>query len=417
MVANVRWWILLACFLSANALGQYWVGAAQLDITPSPSEASDACMGGYGGPYSRCGVTSISDPLSVRSIALADASNIIVFTAFDAVGLGDEFMGAVRQRVATLSGGLFPQTVILLSATHTHSGPDLQGLWGGISTEYRERVVQQAAFAIVLSVLNLKAVNLWVSEGTAAVRNRRGWNQADNNTTLILASDQTSHWPVAAMVNMSAHPVMLPAELESYSADYVGPLRRTIEHQLGAGVLFVNGVVGDAEPFVSSGAATRIHESAYESMQAYGESSGVAILQALAQNRHMAQGPLQIRQQPFTHPITNLPLLALIYVGLIDVDLTGFNRINTQLTYFQVGQSISGVSAPGEVLTRLGLPLRNALPGRGRLFLGLTDGSYGYFLPHDEYGKVPGRDTEENVAIDNQAGEALGRALQGLMAR
>lgn len=417
MVANVRWWILLACFLSANALGQYWVGAAQLDITPSPSEASDACMGGYGGPYSRCGVTSISDPLSVRSIALADASNIIVFTAFDAVGLGDEFMGAVRQRVATLSGGLLPQTVILLSATHTHSGPDLQGLWGGISTEYRERVVQQAAFAIVLSVLNLKAVKLWVSEGSAAVRNRRGWNQVDNNTTLIWASDQTSHWPVAALVNMSAHPVMLPAEFESYSADYVGPLRRTIERQLGADVLFVNGVVGDAEPFLSNDTATRTHESAYESMQAYGEFTGVAMLQALAQNRHMAQGPLQIRQQPFTHPITHLPLLALIYVGLIDVDLTGFNRINTQLTYFQVGQSISGVSAPGEVLTRLGLPLRNALPGRGRLFLGLTDGSYGYFLPHDEYGKVAGRDTEENVAIDNQAGEALGRALQGLMVR
>lgn len=76
---------------------------------------------------------------------------------------------------------------------------------------------------------------------------------------------------------------------------------------------------------------------------------------------------------------------------------------------------MQGLAVPGEVLTRLALPLKESLPGPHRLFLGLTNDTLGYFLPTDEWMSGRNGNYEESVSPGPEAGPTLRAALQALV--
>jgi len=90
-------------------------------------------------------------------------------------------------------------------------------------------------------------------------------------------------------------------------------------------------------------------------------------------------------------------------------------RTRTRAGYLRIGEALQGLAAPGEVLTRLALPLKSSLPGPHRLFLGLTNDTLGYFVPEDEWMTGRNNNYEEYVSSGRQAAPALEAALQALM--
>jgi hypothetical protein len=78
--------------------------------------------------------------------------------------------------------------------------------------------------------------------------------------------------------------------------------------------------------------------------------------------------------------------------------------------YISIGD-VSVLMAPGEVLTRLALPLRGALPGRHRMIFGQAHETLGYFLPEDEWMSGRNNNYEESVSLGRRAGPALADAL------
>jgi hypothetical protein len=78
---------------------------------------------------------------------------------------------------------------------------------------------------------------------------------------------------------------------------------------------------------------------------------------------------------------------------------------------------VSILAAPGEVLTRLALPLRGAMPGRHRMIFGLTHETLGYFLPEDEWMTGRNNNYEESVSLGRRAGPALADALLAAVPR
>jgi hypothetical protein len=79
------------------------------------------------------------------------------------------------------------------------------------------------------------------------------------------------------------------------------------------------------------------------------------------------------------------------------------------------GLSLRGVTVPGEAVTRLGLPLKDALGSPYRLFLGLTYDTLGYLIPGDEWMSAPGGSYEESVSLGRQAGPTVQTALLELI--
>lgn len=396
--------IVCAVFVvSTNGYGQYFAGAAVLDLTPTLSEAVDSCLGGYGVPFSRCGITQVNDPITVRALALADQKTLWIFVAIDSVGLGDNLRAQIKQKVAELSAGAISTSSIKLSATHTHSGPDLQGLWGGVSDEYLQRVIQQSSQAIVLSVLSLQPVHLRFNKVEVDVRNRRGWHQVDDEAFLLVAYSSASYLPIAALASLSAHPTILSTEHLAYSSDYVHYLRQTVQTEVGVTTLFINGMLGDAEPDV----AVR----SFQQAQSFGAEVGQQLVQGAGEKAELLSGNLQARSFKFESEIEPWMFLLMIYAGLLDVELLDFNKVELNTYLLKVGDRLSILTFPGEALSRMGLPIKAAMHTEHAFILGVTEGSYGYFIPSDEFGQVQDRHTEERAAINERIGDDLQKGV------
>jgi hypothetical protein len=78
---------------------------------------------------------------------------------------------------------------------------------------------------------------------------------------------------------------------------------------------------------------------------------------------------------------------------------------------------LRGITAPGEALTRLGLPLKEALGSPYRLFLGLTYDTLGYLIPADEWMTGRNNNYEETVSLGREAGPTVSAALLDLLGR
>ena len=92
-------------------------------------------------------------------------------------------MQAIRDGVTAATG--VARGNIYVGATHTHAGPDLQGLWGGVTAEYKQVVVDGTIAAIVEAYGRQQASRLFVSKGTGQANNRRDWGYTDDELTVL----------------------------------------------------------------------------------------------------------------------------------------------------------------------------------------------------------------------------------------
>ena len=387
-----------------NANSNYKVGTWTSDITPKPNEAINSCLGGFGGPFSRCGSTSVLDPITVRALSISDDDTTAVFAVIDTIATGDSLIADIKDLTFELTDGAIQREHIQVVATHTHAGPDLQGLWGGVSPDYRKRVVNTAALSIILA--NYNAVDARISalvvKDGAKVTNRRGWDEVDKDIAVLDIKSSKTHRRIATLVNMSAHPTILDASNISYSSGYVHFVRKFVERRLGGNAIFINGRLGDASA-VRNG-------SSYQDVRKYGKSIARKVIRNI-RHAQTVRGDFSFETHAFSHPITNLPIIGAAQAGLIDIEIDENLNINTQFSLMQFGDDVSAVLFPGEILTRLATPIIAALGGRHKFFFGLSDDSLGYFIPSDEYLMIEGRNTEEIASMDINAGDAIQTAI------
>jgi hypothetical protein len=90
--------------------------------------------------------------------------------------------------------------------------------------------------------------------------------------------------------------------------------------------------------------------------------------------------------------------------------------LRTRVSRLRIGRGLDALTAPGEVLTRLGQPLRERLTAPATMFLGLTNDSLGYFVPEDEWMTGRNEGYEETVSLGPQAAPSLEGAAMALLA-
>jgi DNA-binding transcriptional LysR family regulator len=93
----------------------------------------------------------------------------------------------------------------------------------------------------------------------------------------------------------------------------------------------------------------------------------------------------------------------------------GRTFVPTHCGHIAIGDALEAIAAPGEVLTRLALPLRASMGSKHRLFLGLTHDTLGYFVPEDEWMTGRNNDYEESVSMGKHAAATLADALLAMM--
>jgi hypothetical protein len=328
--------------------------------------------------------TGALDAIMARALVLQAGSTRLLWVAVDLVavdaGLADEV------RAAAGDAGLAYDAVIL-SASHTHSGPGAfvdSKIFGVVTADRFDPSVRRALVAGIADAARRAERAKTRAVVAASVGPVPGLTESRLDLPLdpelaVLRLARPDGAPIALVWNYAIHGTALGPRNRKLSGDLMGVASHRLERRLGVPVLFVNGAVGDVSP--------RQHgESGVDDL---GGRLADAVAAAWQRARPRAAGPLEIARSRVDLPA---PFLAVRNCtggwapGFLTIPLDSALPRAAELIGVRLGD-IAWVTIPGELQTALGRTVKEA--GRRRFEVafvaGLSNGYLGYLLTAGAY--------------------------------
>lgn len=381
----------------------------------------------------------VTDDLYARALVLRQGEVKIGLVVLDVVGLLHHDVEKIRARVADLGFDL-----VIVQATHNHSGPDTIGLWGPIYTHalplavvermfgidpmrgvdgrnsaFMERLLDQAAHALQEADRDAKKAALFLGgtqapdlEGRPVVEDFRTPEVLDGRIRVLQARDVLGR-PIATLANFAVHPEILGSGLDRMSADLSGIIARTLTAGGGGVGLHANGAIGaQIGPALPFGEDLAQREKA---MGAIGGLIGRTALQSVASALPAPVARIGLLKREIYVPLDNKLLEAVSRRGLLDrprytngvLDKDG-EDLKTELDLIVLhgpkGEPLAEIfTIPGELAPEIYLggylpPDQAANPGAPSLpvlkehlraphqfLIGLGNDELGYFIPFNDF--------------------------------
>lgn len=371
------------------------------------------------------------DPLYATALALACGNECAIWLSADILALTLEQTGCVRNRIA--KAAKIPAAMVMLAATHTHSGPAtgvLQGLnqdpaWWEVFTAGCVTAAREA-----MDGLTPARVGLGKGRSNLGINRRDylrgaeappGFVDREVRLVYLVGKDEA---PLAAVVNHACHPVMLGPENLEISADFVGVVRREVEAALpGCRCLYLNGAAGDVNPRVGVGndPGTVAREGGALAVEVLRVIAGIEFVAppSLAGKEAMADLPLappppreelihrlararrEYEAPPAGDGIVGRRRFAATALGWAErayrAMLAGEipTTVSVPLQVFRLGDICALFAAPFEVLSSVGAAVERNAGERPPLFLaGYANGCLGYLPGPDDF-TLGGYEVEE----------------------
>ena len=400
--------LLLAAWSGAAAAQQELLaGAARRPITPE----GRVWLAGHGlGPFRRS--RGVAHELYVRALALTQGERTLVLVSADLLGLFREEVRAIETLLAARrprGGESIP--AVILAATHTHSGPDTLGFWGGWDRAERDRFREQVLAAIeeALAARRPATLSRAVIRVPTRTRNRRDPARRDEQYAVALRLQGREGGVLATLVGFAAHPTLLGSDNRLIGPDFPGYLVARIEARSGGVALYVTGAAGDIAPLSPQGRGD-------EAARIYGETLADLVEAALSVARPDPGVPgLDFRRREIELPVTNWPVLLASELGLAGRRIAG-GTIEAEVWAVRLGEAYL-LALPGEPLAGIGHHLRQGLDPATTVVISLANDALGYLVPGDEWRP---QGYEERLALSPVAGDlvtdaalALGLELAG----
>jgi neutral ceramidase len=256
MKLSARCWLLVAALFVFPVLspgeeqpGVFKVGAAKRDITPKEGMP----MWGYGARHASLS-TGALDPLYAAAVVIQAGSNKVAIVGLD---LGrspaEKSLQVIRERIKTEAGIEYS----FIAGSHTHHGPVLEltdepgkgkGKYDAALRYYKE---MEDGIAGAIIEANSKLTPAKMATGSVQLdqynhnRHTKLQSKPSDHELAIMRFDDEAGKPLAVVVNFSAHPTMISEKTLKFSADYVGAMKATVEKEMGATAVFMQGATGD----------------------------------------------------------------------------------------------------------------------------------------------------------------------------
>ncbi len=380
--------------------GPWRVGCGRREITP-PLDVGILMSSGRGewAPFE-----GVRLPLYVRAVVVDNGQTRVGLVALDLLGLAGEAVGGMenfKRRVSAHAGHALQSEQIVLTSTHTHSGPESLALSDLYRTEQFQNWVKTLAERIGealcdatrslrpcrLMVGSIPAPGLSVNRRVKTARgivSHRAVRPTDvvhgpegptDDEVRVAAFVDPSGRPMAVLVNATAHPVYEMC-IKQVSPDYPGEMARLLEQRHPrTTALFFQGAAGNINPpQVSTGAADA---------QRHGRQLADPVDRALGSLRPVQESDLAMRWRPMKLPARTIqgepqaePLVATL----------GAVRLGSAAMVF----------LPGEPFVEIALEIREASPFDFTAVVGYSEDYIGY-IPTDRalksggYEAGPGR--------------------------
>lgn len=394
------------------------VGAARVKITPPLGIP----LAGY---YHERGSSGVHDDLYARAIVMEKDGTKAAMVSLDLISTRRSFVEQSRQLIERETG--IPESHVMISATHAHTGPVLSNTSrridaGGPTGELIVRFTDALAGRIAKVVAEANR-RLIPAKASAAIGhedsiafNRRfhmkdgsvGWNPGKLNPSIIKPAgpidpevpvvffSSPGDGPIATYVNYAVHldnvggleiSADVPFTLTELLAEIHGPESVT---------LFTAGTCGDVNHIdVTWGARQKGHENAAR----MGIILAGEVLRAWP-NLQPVDGPLSVRSEMVdlalpaissdeieeskrivgkTSDNTRANFMKLVNAHkILDVAERDGKPLRVEVQVITLGDQLAWVALPGEIFVQLGLDLKMDSPFPQTMVAELANGSIGY---------------------------------------
>ncbi len=346
-----------------------------------------------------------------------DEEKVVIITA-DLLTLGGEFVTRMRETIESGTG--IDGDRVMLSASHTHSGPTTKPFrqWGKMDKDYVRELER-----ILLAAVNQAAGSaqpVRISMGTGSVdsisENRRGLADIRDTSVPVIRLDKEDGKPLCILYGFGCHPVSLHSYGNLFSPDYPGYTRSTVRAILGEDVqvMFILGTAGDINP---KGYVPRTFTP--DDSLRMGAILGCEVAKTALESQPASKTILEISQEFVDLPCVPLPSreeleqLVQKYSGEADgltevgesverVSVVEIRRdwakdslqalqdgvfgeyVPCEMTWIRLGDAVI-FFAPLELFTGTGLAINLASPARTTLIASNSNGALGYLPTLDAY--------------------------------
>jgi hypothetical protein len=228
-------------------------GAFAKDITPDKSYFL------YGYPHVNRMSTGTHDPLYASSLVLQSGSEAVALCSTDLIYITKKMVAAVREKVHCATS--IPKNNILISATHTHSGPIINNIlaWGEdtaipqVDQNLVESMVEKIAASIIEAHKSTRPARLAITkaDGTGVGGNRRNKEgPIDPEVPVLIVQDAARHKVFAVLTVYCMHPTVLHEDSTFYSSDFPGYTKIEVQETLGKDIVHIyhTGPEGNQSP-------------------------------------------------------------------------------------------------------------------------------------------------------------------------
>lgn len=242
-------------------MGKFTVGTAKVDMTPNLG----CHLVGY---FHDRIADNIHDPLFVKAIVISDGERELGLITLDIIDVPRWVIDTAKEQITARTG--VPKDYVLISSTHTHTGPAAtEALGTPAEPEYARSLPTKIADAFVVARQSAVPAEIAHAEGDVReeVHNRR-WHMKDGTTRMnpgymnpdaicpagptdpqlgmLIARDPVTKKPIAMYANLALHYVGC-GEANWVSADYFGYFASAMQRIAGADFLvaMANGTQGN----------------------------------------------------------------------------------------------------------------------------------------------------------------------------
>jgi len=395
----------------------------------------------------------VHDDLYARACVLENGGQSVAWAACDLIGLDGFLVDEVRKIVRARTG-MAPDR-ILLTATHSHSGPGIrEGIqndrcsYGGIPRQWKRALAGRIARAILeafdnrrdaeitfgsgmvknaaatrrLTLEDGSIFNISIKNGTQPPKPVACRGPIDEELGVMAIRERRGKKPIAVVLNYASHPWIAPEMW--ISAEVPGKVCGMIEQALGPGVtaMMLTGAGGDItyravlRPIPKNRRERRRWWDA--ELERLGGKIGREALRVVSGLSGFDPDPvirsiwipcaldLKVPRQSMPSNNNRRRSLATL-MKRPGQTLFRNNRINTEIMAFRLGKNIL-VGLPGEVLCRLGLDIKRKFL-YNKTFVVAYCGDYIGYIPPREYYAAGGYEVE-GAMVRAGSGEKLRNA-------
>ncbi len=387
----------------------FCAGYARTDITPKESVP----LAGYGNTLSRMSQGAL-EPLMATCIAITDEKdNTMLLFTLDMVATRDEFCQQAREEISRKFG--IPMPSIVITATHTHSAPDMMQKECAAIQRHSERLVALLVETAEQALSDRKPALLECgkayNEGMNYVRHyilengkilgdnfgdptnavfRGHVSEADREIRLVKFLREGGK--DILLVNWQAHPNLASTIATEYgranrpylSADYVGACRAYVEEKADVHFAFFLGAAGNlnSRSRMDTEIDTRDHNC-------YGQQLGAYVLQGMQDLQPLNHGTVAASTQTLTCRLNHTEDHLVPEAKMVRVE---WAKSNDARKCMQLGEPYGIHSAyhAGAIIAKADMPTHTSFDlGAGRIGdLGLA------FMPYEMF-DTNGKDVRE----------------------